>query len=282
MLPLVRPCASVVTIHDVIGLAWKEDVHSRIGRLYYRCMISTAVRLADRIITDSEFSRSDIIRRLGVDPKKITVIYPGISSDFYPVSDTVQIDNVRARYGINNDYLVYAGIYKPRKNHAALLQAFKALLTSGKRADLVLVGPLKEGHQRLAKLAEELGIGRNVIFAGHVSDHDLRTLYSGAKVYVCPSLYEGFGFTVLEAMACGAPVVSSAATSLKEIGGDAALYADPTNTAEFAEALCAVFENTSLRRTLIEKGKKNVLRFSWANTAKETFSVYSDAVRNPL
>jgi glycosyltransferase involved in cell wall biosynthesis len=123
MLPLVRPCASVVTIHDVIAWRWKEDIESRIGRVYYRGMMSAAVRLADRIITVSKFSRDDIVRCLGVERKKIKVVYPGISPDFEPVNDKVQLESIRSKYRIEDDFIVYTGIYKPRKNHAALLRA---------------------------------------------------------------------------------------------------------------------------------------------------------------
>jgi glycosyltransferase involved in cell wall biosynthesis len=245
-------------------------------------MIAAAVRLADRIITDSKFSRDDIVRCLGADPEKVQVIYPGISPDFQQISDTAELEKIRAKYGIEDDYIVYAGIYKPRKNHAGLLRAFRTLLANGERANLVLVGPLKEGEQELRRLADELGIAQKVIFAGFVDDYELRVLYSGAKLYACPSLYEGFGFTVLEAMACGTAVVCAGETSLPEVGGDAALYADARNPEEFGQALHKVFTNASLRGALVEKSRKNLRRFSWANTARETLGVYEDALRISL
>ena len=279
MLPVVRPCPSVVTIHDVIGVAWKEDIASRVGWVYYRMMISAAARLADRIITDSTFSRDDIVRRLGVDRQKVSVIYPGISSDFQRVTDERQIEAIRAKHRIEGEYIVYTGIYKPRKNHAGLLHAFRNQFSNGRNANLVLVGPLKEGEQELRSLAEDLQISKKVIFTGFVDDAELRALYSGAKVYACPSLYEGFGFTVLEAMACGTAVVCSAETSLPEVAGDGALYADPRNAEKFGQALYDVFTSATVRETLIEKGKKNLERFSWANTARETLGVYQDALR---
>jgi glycosyltransferase involved in cell wall biosynthesis len=282
MLPLVRPCASVLTVHDVIGLRWKEDLQSQIGRVYYRWMISAAVRLADRIITVSKFSRDDIVRCLGVDPEKVEVIYEGISPDFRQITDHAELEIIRTKYRIKDDYVVYAGIYKPRKNHAALLRAFRTFLSNNGHANLVLVGPLKEGERELRRLADELGISKKVIFTGFVDDYELRALYSAAKVYACPSLYEGFGLTVLEAMACGTPVVCTGETSLPEVAGDAALYADPRNPEEFAQALHNVFTNANLRGTLIEKGRNNLRRFSWANTAKETLGVYQDALRVSL
>src|SRR5258708_17281472 len=137
---------------------------------------------------------------------------------------------------------------------------------------------MNEGEPALRCLASELGLGDKVTFTGFVPDCDLPALYSAAKVYACPSLYEGFGFTVLEAMACGVPVVSSAATSLPEIEGNAALYADPQHPEEFAQALHRVFSDTELRSEMIEKGYKNAARFSWTNTAIRTLAVYQDAI----
>jgi glycosyltransferase involved in cell wall biosynthesis len=279
MLPLIRPCPTVVTIHDVIGLACKEDLGSRIGRLYYRGMISAAVRLADGIITDSNFSRDDIARRLHISPQRIKVIYPGISSDFQQVTDRHHLEAIRTKYRIEHDYIVYAGIYKPRKNHAALLRAFRTLLSNGTEANLVLVGPLQEGETDLRRLATELGISKKVIFTGFVEDADLRVLYSAARVYACPSLYEGFGFTVLEAMACGIPVVCSRETSLPEVAGDAAVYADPRNAQEFGQALHEVLTDSDLRHVLRERGRINLQRFSWADSAKATLDVYQDVLQ---
>jgi glycosyltransferase involved in cell wall biosynthesis len=282
MLPLVRTCPSVVTIHDMIGLVRKENIQSRIGRVYFRFMISAAVRLADRIITDSKFSRGDIVRCLDVDPEKVKVIYPGISPDFQQISDNVQLESIRTKYRIENDYIVYAGIFRPRKNHAALLRAFQKFLSNDGHADLVLVGPFSGEEQELRRLADELGISNKVIFTGFVDDYELRALYSAAKVYACPSLYEGFGFTVLESMACGTPVVCNGETALPEIAGDAAVYANPRNPEEFGQALYNVFTNASLRETLIEKGRKNLGRFTWAAAAKETLGIYQEAVRISL
>jgi glycosyltransferase involved in cell wall biosynthesis len=278
LLPLVRHCPAVVTIHDVIYLACQADLPSRVGRLYYRVMMKSALRLAAKIITDSEFSKKDIADRLHANPAKIEVIYPGVDPLFQHVSDVAQIERTLSRYGIAGDYVLYAGIYKLRKNHAGLLRAFRSFLESGGAARLVIAGPMNEGESVLQRLAGELGIADKVTFTGFVPDSDLPALYSAARVYVCPSLYEGFGFTVLEAMACGTPVVSSAATSLPEVGGDAALYADAQNPEAFVQALHRAFSDSELRIEMIKKGRKNVARFSWANTAIQTLAVYRDAI----
>lgn len=282
LLPLVRPCAAVATIHDVIYLACKQDLPSRAGRLYYRGMMKACVRLAERIISDSEFSKADIVRFLNADPAKIDVIYPGVSPEFKPITDSARLRPVCAKWRIDGDYILYTGIYKLRKNHAGLLRAFRHFRANGGRAQLVIAGPMNEGEAELRRLATELGIGDSVVFTGFVSGSDLPALYSGARVYACPSLYEGFGFTVLEAMACGTPVVSSSATSLPEVAGEAAVYSDPRNPEEFGANLYSVFTDTVLRSALAEKGRENLLRFNWANTAAATLMVYQNALQVPL
>lgn len=282
LLPLVRPCPAVVTIHDVIYLACKDDLPSRVGRLYYRSMMMAAARMAIRIITDSEYSKADIVRRLQADPAKVEVIYPGVSAAFQPVKESARLDQVRRKYSISKEFVFYTGIYKPRKNHVGLLRAFHKLRASGVSAQLVVAGPMNEGEGKLRSLAHELGIEQDVVFAGFIDDCDLAALYSAARVYACPSLYEGFGFTVLEAMACGAPVVCSRETSLPEVAGDAAIYADSRNPEEFAQALQQVFCDAELRANLVEKGHRNCLRFSWAKAAAETIAVYEQSAANAM
>jgi glycosyltransferase involved in cell wall biosynthesis len=277
LLPLIRPCPAVVTIHDVIYLACSEDLSSRLGRLYYRLMMSAAVRQAERVITVSEFSKRDIVRYLGADPARIEVIHSGFSRDFLPVRDPSALRGIRRKCGIEREYVLYTGIYKPRKNHAGLLRAFERFLALGGDADLVIAGPLQEGERLLLSLAAELGISARLKLTGFVNDSELRALYSGARLYACPSLYEGFGFTVLEAMACGAPVVCSSETSLPEVAGDAAYYANARDPQEFGEALFRVFTDSALRAALIAKGAENLRRFCWERAAAQTLGVYEHA-----
>jgi glycosyltransferase involved in cell wall biosynthesis len=278
MLPVRCPCPAVVTIHDVIYLACKEDLPSRLGRLYYRAMMAAAVHSAERIITDSEFSKLDIMRRLNVESSKIEVIYPAVAPKFRRITDEGRLQQVRSRYGINGRYALYAGIFKPRKNHAGLLRAFKHLLNAVGDAQLVIAGPGDAETTELRRLAQELGITAKVVFTGFVDESELPALYSAAYLYACPSLYEGFGFTVLEAMACGTPVVCSRAASLPEVAGHAALYADSRIPERFGAALAEAWTNTELRNRLVEKGLENLQRFSWERTAAQTVDVYHQAL----
>jgi glycosyltransferase involved in cell wall biosynthesis len=278
-IPLIRVCPTVVTIHDVIYLACREDLPSFVGRMYYRAMMAAAVRRADRIITDSEYSKRDIQRFFKAEDDRLDVIYPGIDQSIRKNVDSVKLCEVKSRLGIVSPYLIYTGIYKLRKNHAGLLQAFKTFVDRGGDAQLVIAGPMEDGEEMLRGLARRLGVADRVVFTGFVEDGDLPVLYSGASVYACPSLYEGFGFTVLEAMACGVPVVCSRETSLPEVAGAAALYADARNPQEFGNALYQVFRDQSLCTMLVNKGTTNLQRFQWKHAAERTLAVYEKAAR---
>jgi len=278
-IPLIRVCPTVVTIHDVIYLACREDLPSFVGRMYYRAMMAAAVRRADRIITDSEYSKRDIQRFFKAEDDRLDVIYPGVDQSIRKNVDSVKLCEVKSRLGIVSPYLIYTGIYKLRKNHAGLLQAFKTFVDRGGHAQLVIAGPMEDGEEMLRRLAQVLGVADRVVFTGFVEDGDLPALYSGASVYACPSLYEGFGFTVLEAMACGVPVVCSRESSLPEVAGSAALYADARNPQEFGNALYQAFCDQALRAMLVNKGTNNLQRFQWKHAAERTLAVYEKAAR---
>ena len=282
VLPLSCPCPAVVTIHDVIYIACRQDLPSAIGRLYYRAMIGASARLSTRIITDSTFSKNEIVRYLHVDPEKIAVVYPAVDAGFERVSDSRALQSVLSRLGIERDYILYTGIGKARKNHGLLLRAFRQFQSGSDAAQLVIAGPLAEGERPLKQLAVELGIEKQVVFTGFIPDSDLRALYSAARLYACPSLYEGFGFTVLEAMACGTPVVCSNTTSLPEVAGEAALYADPRDCESFSEAMYEAFTNHGLRDEMIERGYNNLRRFSWREAANRSLGIFDEALGRTL
>lgn len=278
MIPLVQVCPAVVTIHDVIYLACREDLKSRLGRTYYSLMMRASARLSKRIITDSVFSKNEIVRYLGVDPEKVSVIYPAVDDDLQRSIEPSVLERVRVKHRIRSAYILYTGIYKQRKNHAGLLRSFKAFVVKGGDAQLVIAGPIGEGERELRELAMELDISGDLVLTGFVDDNELAALYSGARVYACPSMYEGFGFTVLEAMACGVPVVSSNAASLPEVAGDGALYADARNAQDFGEAMYRAFTDNTLREQLARRGFENLRRFTWSRTANRCMEIYEQVL----
>jgi len=276
VVPVRKKCRTVVTIHDTIHLIYPQDLPSFTGRVYARLMMMTAVRVADRVITDSNHAKFEIVRLLGVPAEKVRVIFPGVNCEFTPNSDFSSVDAVRQDFDIRGDYILFTGIYKQRKNHIGLLRAFALLRRQRQNLQLVIAGPLSEGEAILKKCAADLGIGDDIRLTGFVPAKQLPALYSGASVYACPSLYEGFGFTVLEAMASGVPVVAHNATSLPEVCGDAALLSDATEPEKFAAALELALEPGTLRDSLIEHGFENVKRFSWEKCSTEVIRLYNE------
>jgi len=276
VVPLVKVCPTLVTLHDAIHFLYPQDLPSWGGRLYAKFMMIAAGHIADRIITVSDYSKRDLVRYLHVAPTKITTTYCLLDPRFAPVQDTALLAQIRKKLGVSENFLLYVGIFKERKNHIGLLNALAILRARGIRAPLVIAGPLGSGAERLRQKAVDLGIADDVVFAGLVSDEELPALYSAAKTYVCPSLYEGFGQTLVEAMACGTPVVSHNGTSLPEVCGDAALFADAKDPAEFAEQIQRSIEDANLRSLLIANGYKNVARFNAKSVADRTLCLYQE------
>jgi len=282
VLPLVHPRRSVVTVHD-LGYLYYPETHTLFQNLYLRWSTRFNARAAARVLADSEATRQDLVRYYGTPPEKITVVYPGRDESLAPVSDPDTLAGVRARYDLTGPYLLYVGTLHPRKNLVRLVQAFAALLGSDAElpADLLLVLAGQKGWLCGDILAQvrKLGLTERVILTGYVPDADLPALLSGAQAFVFPSLYEGFGLPLLEAMACGTPVVCSNAASLPEVAGEAALTVDPLDTEALVEALARVLTDAALRRALVERGWQQIGNFSWSRCARQTLQVLEDVGR---
>jgi glycosyltransferase involved in cell wall biosynthesis len=264
----IRAAKRVVTIHDVYHLAF-SDTLSTFQKAYARIMMNRAVQLSDAIITVSEFSRQEIIKYTNCDPAKITVISNGVKQE------TVVLDSssVRKRYQIPvGPYILFVGNVKPHKNLLTLLKAFRALPEDLYHSHSVVIVGKKEGmitgDAELYKLInEDSMLSERVHFTGIVDDGDLDTIYANAALFAFPSYYEGFGLPPLEAMANGCPVVSSNASSLPEVCGDAALYFDPMDVAALVKAMVSVLKDPDVAQSLKEKGYTRVKEFTWERAA---------------
>lgn len=272
VLPLIHP-RSVATIHD-LGYRHFPEAHTRSARLYLEWGTRYSARASRLVIADSRATRDDLVSMYGVPECRIRVAYPGICPGLAPVSDSAVIDRVRGKYGISRPYLLYVGTLQPRKNLLRLMDAFAAL---PEQYVLVLAGKKGWLYSDILSRAEALGVGRRVIFTGYVPDEDLPALLSGAEVFVFPSLYEGFGLPVLEAMACGAPVVCSDTSSLPEVAGDAALLVSPTDTAALAAAMNQVLTDGDLRQRLVLRGREQAAKFTWQRCAQTVLEVLEEA-----
>jgi len=280
VLPLVRPRHSVVTVHD-LGYHHFPDAHTRSALAYLKLSTRMNARWATLILADSEATRNDLMRIYRTPAEKIRVVYPGRNEGLQRVVDRDRIGAVAGSLGIGGDYILYLGTLQPRKNLVRLVEAFGEMLAAWNEdvppPTLVLAGKKGWLSGDIFRSVERLDLSKHVLFPGYVPDEDLPALLSGARVFAFPSLYEGFGFPVLEAMACDVPVVCADSSSLPEAAGDAALRVDPLDTEALAEALHRALTNESLRSQLIQAGRQQIQQFSWQKSARQTLEVLEEA-----
>lgn len=281
VLPLLHPRRSVVTVHD-LGYRYFPEAHRRFDRWYLDVSTRFNARTAAHVLADSQATKDDLVRIYGIDPGRITVVHLGRDEALAPVTDPQRLADVQRRLGLTvgdsaRPYILYVGTLQPRKNLARLIGAFARVLPELDRhwpgLRLVLAGRQGWLAAGIVQRVAELGLHERVLFPGFVADADLPALLSGAAVFAFPSLHEGFGFPVLEAQACGVPVLTSTTSSLPEVAGDAALLVDPLDEAAIAAGLRRLLSDDDLRRRLIAAGFANIQRFSWARCAQETLRV---------
>lgn len=270
--PLRSAVPVVLTVHDLIGVLRPKD-HPPVSRMYWGRWLPRTVRRADAVIAVSESTRRDVAARCGVAAEDITVVHPGVAERFTPPpAETVA--EVRSRHGLGRPYLLFVGATEPRKGLDTLLAAFSALCGRFPH-DLVLAGPRTRA---LPAVSGSVPSGR-VRVLGYVADGDLPSLYAGAGVVVLPSRHEGFGFPLVEAMACGAPVVCTPAGAMAEVTDGAALLFEPDDATALAEAVTRLIETPSLARAMRSAGARRAERFDWRRAAAETARIYATVGR---
>lgn len=260
----------IITICDVTPLLFPET-HGRMNVWHHRFVLPAILKQADHIITISEASRADIIRCFKMQEDKVTVTLLAADRMFKPAPDGIPGDDV---VNLPRPYILNVGTLEPRKNLAGLLRAFAAARRRGLQQKLVITGARGWGNSPLAGLVRDLALDDAVVFTGFVDDNDLPHLYKGADFFVYPSLYEGFGLPILEAMGCGTPVITSNVSSMPEVAGDAALLVDPRSEDELASAMLRVAGDGGLRAGMREQGIIQASSFSWEKTAQDTLAVY--------
>jgi glycosyltransferase involved in cell wall biosynthesis len=272
---LSRKFRTIALIHDFIPLRFPGQYLSRrmvIARSNYAWQLRR-IRRADHLIAVSEATRRDAIELLGISPDRITVVPHGVDARlFRPTAPDTARSLVGERYGISRPYFFYVGGFDYRKNVSALLGAFLEVADAHDIL-LVIAGLPGKFGVHLRREAEGRHRADRIRWLGYVPEGDLRALYAGSLALVYPSLYEGFGLPVLEAMSCGAPVLTSPLSSLPEVAGDAALYVDPGSPAELAAALRRLAAEPALRAELRERGLERAQRFSWTDTAERVLQV---------
>jgi glycosyltransferase involved in cell wall biosynthesis len=270
----------IVTVHDLALLRFPQ-----FGTPGMRAHVQrSCARLpeAHRIIADSQATASDLVALAGCDPARIRVVYPACDPRFVPLDRDAARMTVAQRFALHDPYLLHVGTLEPRKNLVALLRAFARLrATAAHRHRLVLVGQRGWLYEPIFDALAALGLDDQVCVIDTARDEDLPALYAAADVFVYPSFYEGFGLPVLEAMACGTPVVTSDRSSLPEVAGDAALLADPEDEVALGEAMQRMLTDATLRRTMAERGLERAQAFSWTRCARDTLAVYEEALAQP-
>lgn len=261
---------SVVTIHDVSFMRHPETTESK-NLSYLRSQIANTVARADAIITDSFFSKGEIEQLLGVDPDRVFAVHLGLDSDRHEV-DAESRQAMRSRYGLERPYVLSVGTLEPRKNYNHLIDVFERL--KGFDVDLVIAGMLGWKYEPILARVKSSSIKERIRVLEFVDERHLQSLYADAHLFAIGSLYEGFGFTPLEAMQHGIPVLSSAGGSLPEVLGDAAYIVEGFDVGEWADAMEKLIAETDVRQRMIDKGRAQVQRFKWSKTASETLDVY--------
>ena len=268
--PLLAPCPFVVTIHDLSFIRFPA-LFRPANRLYLTLMTRLSTRRAQRLIAVSRHTASEAVRLLGVPSEKIDVVYHGVDPAFRPRS-RIEVEAFRRRRGLPERFALFLGTLEPRKNLVRLVDAFARIQDA--RIGLVLAGGKGWFYDELFSRAEALELGTRVLFPGYVREAELPLWYNAATVLAYPSLYEGFGLPVLEAMACGTPVVCSNTSSLPEAAGNAALMVDPNDTNALAEELARLLNEKTLRLEMRRRGLAHAQQFTWAHTAQKTTRVY--------
>jgi glycosyltransferase involved in cell wall biosynthesis len=267
----------VVTIYDLSLDRLPLPSRKLCGQRHSFLRTRRTTRRASRVVTISGHSASDIVELYGVPRERIVIVSPAVGPEFYPVVDPAMRASVKARYGIRREaFVLSGGGTEPRKNIVGLIEAFGRAPRLREKLNLVVVGGMERDADAIWEAVRRARLDEAIIFPGHVSLEDLRALYSACSLFVFPSLYEGFGMPVLEAMACGAPVVSSNASSLPEVVGDAALLVDSLDVEGLAEAMTRVIEDAGLREDLRRRGAVRVKVFSWEQSAREQLRVYKE------
>jgi len=276
--PLARARA-VVTIHDIIHVLYPQFLPNRVALLYARVMIRRALRRADRIITVSYNSKRDLVDYFGIAPARVDVIYNGVAGRFRPDVPEAERDRVASKFHLPHPYLLFLGGEKPHKNVRNVLRAFaEARRERSLPHALVLAGPMPKNRSRVEALISALDLGPRVVRPGVVPEEDLPGLYTGADAFLYPTLYEGFGLPVAEAMACGVPVLTSSTSALQEIAGGYAYLVDPMDVDAIARGIADLATDPNRRGEFAELGLRRAADFSWEHAAEQTLRVYAEAL----
>ncbi|GAB3992333.1 glycosyltransferase family 1 protein [Spirosoma daeguense] len=281
--PLRCSVPVVLTLHDIIFLEnqplLRGSWYQRFGNQYRRWNVPRVVKTSQRIITVSNFERQRIIDHMHLDPAQVVAIWNAVSKQFRVIDDEVQLASVRKQYNLPDEFIFFLGNTDPKKNVGGVLKSLLLLKQRGQLSLPIVISNLPAAS--LNELLTEIGgqsLANDIVLCGYIPNNILPLVYNAATVFLCPSLRESFGLPILEAMACGIPVLTSTTSSMPEVAGDAALLADPTSPEDMATQLQKLLTDETLRADLREKGLKRADLFSWHATANHLLDVYTESL----
>jgi glycosyltransferase involved in cell wall biosynthesis len=276
----------IVTLHDIIYLEkWnftEGTTYQILGNLYRRFNVPAVVRKASRILTVSDFENKRIKAHFGIGADKVNTVYNGVSSHFRRVADRSRLEEVRRKYSLPTAFAFFLGNTDPKKNVAGVLRAL-GILKKQDALNFMLVMPDIDRdylHRLMRSIGEPTGLLDNICFTGYIPNGELPAIYSLADFFLYPSLRESFGIPMLEAMACGTPVITSSSSSMPEVAGDAALFVDPADPGAIAAGISKLRSDAILREDLISKGLRRSARFSWEKNAQQTLHIYTSVLNS--
>lgn len=276
--PFFKQCPTVITVLD-LAYRFLPDCYTLRNRLYLDKLMKHSIDTSDAVIAISENTKRDILLNFKIPENKVKVVYLAVDETFCPVDNSKkeEILRVKSKYNITGDFIFTVSLISPRKNLVTLIKAFALLKQKGKIGhSLVIAGKKGWLFNEVFEAAASCGYEKDIIFCDFVPQDDLVMLYNAADVFVYPSLYEGFGLPLLEAMACQCPVVASNNSSIPEVCSDAAVLVDPYDAAGFSDAIYRIISDRPLKDSLIKKGRERVANFSWKKAAQETVKVYNN------
>ena len=278
--PLILPTRGkkIITVHDLFFLDFPDQSGEEAGKVFFR-RAAASFRDADGIVTSSMVTSVELVSRFALDEKKVRIIPPGLDSRFLEDVPAAELEATRKRFSLPPSFLLFVGAQEPRKNLVRFVEALKIVHLHGLQIPLVLVGPEGEDSEAVRAKAEKLGIGRWVMTTGYLQERDIRNIYRLATAFVLPSLCEGFGMPLVEAMASGLPVVASQISAIPEVCRDAAVYFQPENPESMAEKVVSILEDEGLRKRLIARGKERARDFSWKKAATEMLAFYESVMQ---
>lgn len=283
--PLRLDIPLIVTLHDIIYLEQLNFTQGTwyqiFGNFYRRWNVPQVVKRARQIITVSEYERQRILQHFNLPPATVATVYNGVGENFFPIHDKAQRAAIRAKYKLPDDYIFYLGNTDPKKNLEGVLRALSHLRQNQLLNFQLLMLDIDRGF--LENMASRIGdpeILQHISFSGYVPNHDLPAIYSMARLFLYPSLRESFGIPILEAMACGVPVITSNNSSMPEVAGDAALLVNPRQPEDIARAIIHMMDNEPLRKQCIQRGLKRQEDFSWRQNALQTLDLYQTILKH--